>query len=185
MFDFCAPTLIYIAFSLTQVIIDTFNGFYNTALVKLVIMVMISILLNVLCEKGLGVASWIIVFIPFIMMTFITSVLLYVFGLNASTGKADIKKPKNNIVNFNKNVYTKENGDVVIYYPNYDAKNNAAFYKSPNFIVPAPRYKTKSTPSQTPSSSEKNKVVDSKMQSSEQSKTTQTTSSTTAAPKKY
>lgn len=155
MFDFCAPTLIYIAFSLTQIIIDTFNGFYNTALVKLVIMVMISILLNVLCEKGLGLASWIIVFIPFIMMTFITSVLLYVFGLNASTGKADIKKKSYENVNFNKNVYTKENGDVVVYYPDYDAKNNAAFYKSPNFIVPAPRYENKpmqSKPMQTSSS---------------------------------
>ena len=101
-------------------------------------------------------------------MTFITSVLLYVFGLNASTGKADVVKKVYSAPNFNKNVYTKENGDIIIYYPNYDAKNNAAFYKSPNFIVPAPHYENKSTPAPTLSNTTTSK--------------TQTNSSTTPVP---
>jgi uncharacterized membrane protein len=47
---------------------------------------MITLLLNALCEQGLGVISWILIFIPFIMMTFVVGILLYIFGLNATTG---------------------------------------------------------------------------------------------------
>jgi hypothetical protein len=44
-------------------------------------------MLNILCDRGLGIISWFIVFIPFIMMTIITSLLLFVFGLSPSSGK--------------------------------------------------------------------------------------------------
>ena len=88
--NICLPTLIYIIFSLTQVIIDTYIGKYNTAFLKLLVMIIISFLLNTLCEHDLGIISWIIVFIPFIFMTFIVSMLLYIFGLDASSGKVDI-----------------------------------------------------------------------------------------------
>ena len=94
MFDICAPALIYVAFSLTQIIIDTFKGLYNTALVKFIVMVMITILLNALCQRGLGVASWIIVFIPFIFMTFIVSILLYIFGLDMERRNFNITNKK-------------------------------------------------------------------------------------------
>jgi len=86
MFSVCSPAIIYVIFSLTQVIIDMVKGLYNTALVKVVVMVMVTLLLNILCERGLGVISWLIVFIPFILMTVIVTLLLYFFGLNATTG---------------------------------------------------------------------------------------------------
>ena len=91
MFDLCAPALIYVAFSLTQIIIDTFKGLYNTAFFKVIIMIIITILLNSLCQAGMGIISWIIVFIPFIFMSVIVTILLYVFGLNPSTGTLNIK----------------------------------------------------------------------------------------------
>lgn len=138
MFQLCAPALIYIAFSLTQIIIDTLKGLYNTSLVKFIVMVMITILLNALCQRGLGVASWIIVFIPFVMMTVITSVLLYIFGLNAATGTFNYNQNTQDTSNCNKNVYTDKNGNIVIYNPYYDAKNKPVYYNSPNVIVPAP-----------------------------------------------
>ena len=84
--DICPPALIYLVFSLIQIIIDIFKGLYNTAFFKTVIMIMVTLLLNALCQGGLGVVSWIIVLIPFILMTVITSMLLYIFGLNESTG---------------------------------------------------------------------------------------------------
>ncbi len=117
MFDLCAPALIYVVFSLTQVIIDTIKGLYNTALVKFIIMVMITILLNALCQRGLGIVSWIIVFIPFVLMTVITSFLLYFFGLKESSGKithypSSLNFPSQNI---NKNAVTTSGLD--------DAKN--------------------------------------------------------------
>jgi hypothetical protein len=86
MFRLCAPAIIYVIFSATQIIIDLYRGFYNTSLVKAFVMVMVTLLLNIMCERGLGVVSWIIVFIPFIMMTVIVTLLLYFFGLNATSG---------------------------------------------------------------------------------------------------
>ena len=68
MFNLCAPALIYVAFSLTQIIIDTFKGLYNTAFFKAIVMIIITILLNALCESGMGIVSWIIVFIPFMLI---------------------------------------------------------------------------------------------------------------------
>lgn len=91
MLNLCAPALIYVAFSLTQIVIDTFKGMYNTAFLKVLVMIIITILLNALCQSGMGIISWVIVFIPFIFMTIIVTILLYVFGLDPSTGTLNIK----------------------------------------------------------------------------------------------
>jgi hypothetical protein len=91
MFNICPPALIYLVFSLTHIIIDTFKGLYNTAFFKFIIMVMVTFLLNVLCEGGLSLVSWIIVFIPFIFMTIIVTMLLYIFGLDAASGSINYK----------------------------------------------------------------------------------------------
>jgi hypothetical protein len=91
LFDLCAPALIYVAFSLTQVIIDTFKGLYNTAFLKFIVMIIITILLNSLCSAGMGIISWLIVFIPFIFMSVIVAILLFVFGLDPATGSLNFK----------------------------------------------------------------------------------------------
>lgn len=96
----CPPALIYLAFSLTQIIIDTFKGLYNTAFFKFIVMVTITFLLNALCQGGMSIISWIIVFIPFIFMTVIVTILLYVFGLDAATGTLNFQcSNPNNITN--------------------------------------------------------------------------------------
>lgn len=91
MINLCPPALIYIAFSLTQIVIDTFKGLYNTALFKFIVMIIITFLLNALCQTGMTIISWIIVFIPFIFMSVIVAILLYVFGLDAATGRLNFK----------------------------------------------------------------------------------------------
>jgi hypothetical protein len=91
MDSICPPALIYLAFSLTQIIIDTFKGLYNTAFFKFIVMITITILLNTLCQGGMSVISWILVFIPFMFMTVIVAILLYVFGLDAATGTLNFK----------------------------------------------------------------------------------------------
>jgi predicted membrane protein len=83
----CAPALIYLIFSLTQVVIDTVQGIYNVAFIKLWVALIFTIILNFLCSNGLGIVSWIIVFIPFILMTVIVTMILLMFGLNPVTGK--------------------------------------------------------------------------------------------------
>ena len=65
MFGLCPPAIIYLIFSLIQIIIDSFKGLYNAAIIKTIIMIFVTLLLNILCLQGLGVVSWIFVFIPF------------------------------------------------------------------------------------------------------------------------
>jgi len=91
MDSICPPALIYLAFSLTQIVIDTFKGLYNTAFLKFIVMITITFLLNALCQGGMSIISWVIVFIPFIFMTVIVTILLYVFGLDAATGTLNFK----------------------------------------------------------------------------------------------
>ena len=87
----CPPALIYLIFSVTQIVIDTVKGLYNTAIIKIWVAIIFTILLNYLCQIGLGIISWLIVFIPFVLMTLIVAILLFMFGLDPKTGKIKIK----------------------------------------------------------------------------------------------
>ena len=87
----CPPAIIYLVFSFTQIIIDMFKGLYNTSFFKFIVMMCFTLLLNVLCKEGLSIISWIIVFIPFMMMSIVTAILLFVFGLDPATGKLHYK----------------------------------------------------------------------------------------------
>ena len=87
----CPPALLYIAFSLTQVIIDIFKRLYNAAFMKFIVMIIFTIILNLLCKSGMSIISWFIVFVPFIMMTVISTMLLFVFGLSPSSRSLDYK----------------------------------------------------------------------------------------------
>lgn len=68
-------------------------------------------MLNALCNNGMGVISWMIVFIPFIMMTVITTLLLFVFGLSPASGGLNYKVDYPQAQNSNKNVIIKKTGD--------------------------------------------------------------------------
>ncbi len=87
----CAPALIYLVFSVTQVSIDTVQGMFNTAFLKMWVTLVFTILLNFLCKTGLGIISWLIVFIPFILMTVIVTMLLLLFGLDPRTGRLRVR----------------------------------------------------------------------------------------------
>ena len=97
MLKLCPPAIIYVVFSLAQIIIDTFKGLYNTAFMKIVVAILVTLLLNGLCQGGLGVVSWVIVFTPFIFMTFIVAMLLYIFGMNPGIGSFSNSKQQPNI----------------------------------------------------------------------------------------
>ena len=137
MFNLCAPALIYLIFSITQILIDTLKGLYNTAFMKAIVTVMITILLNILCESGLTVVSWIIVFIPFILMTVIVSMLLYIFGLDAATGSLNYKCGGKQ-EKCGDGISIDRSGNIIIYDPEYNPGANPVYYKLPNIIVPNP-----------------------------------------------
>lgn len=90
----CPPAVILLVFSITQIAIDVTNGFYNTAMLKAWVGIIFTILLNYLCNNGLGIVAWLIIFIPFLLMTVIISILLFVFGLDPSTGKIKDKRAR-------------------------------------------------------------------------------------------
>ena len=139
MINLCAPAIIYLIFSITQILIDTFKGLYNTAFMKVIVTVMVTLLLNILCEKGLSVVSWIIVFIPFILMTVIVSMLLYIFGLDAATGSLNYKcNGKDSKTECGDGITIDALGNIIVYDPEYNSSKNPVYYNSPNIIIPNP-----------------------------------------------
>jgi hypothetical protein len=156
MFQLCTPSIIYLIFSITQILIDLYKGLFNTAFMKIIVASMVTLLLNILCERGLGFVSWVIVFIPFILMTLIVSMLLYFFGLDAASGRLDFKcKDKTGTTmtnrinkttttttniknNYPEGITTDEYGNIIIYDPEYNPSLQPVYYKSPNIIVPNP-----------------------------------------------
>ena len=137
MTNLCAPAIIYLIFSATQILIDTFKGLYNTAFMKVIVTIMVTLLLNILCQRGLSVVSWIFIFIPFILMSVIVSILLYVFGLDVATGSLNYKCDNNN-VDCGNNISIDALGNILIYDTEYNSNKNPVYYESPNIIVPNP-----------------------------------------------
>jgi hypothetical protein len=139
MINLCAPAIIYLIFSVTQILIDTFKGLYNTAFIKVIVTVMVTLLLNILCERGLSVVSWIIVFIPFILMTVIVSMLLYIFGLDAATGSLNYKcDGKDSKTKCGDGITIDTLGNIIVYDPEYNSSKNPVYYNTPNIIIPNP-----------------------------------------------
>ena len=140
MINLCAPAIIYLIFSVTQIFIDAYKGFYNTAFIKVIVTLMVTLLLNILCERGLTTISWIIVFIPFILMTFIVSVLLYVFGLDAATGELNYRCDENtsSTIGCGDDISRDSQGNIIIYDPEYNPSTHPVYYQSPNIIIPNP-----------------------------------------------
>jgi hypothetical protein len=138
MISLCAPSIIYLIFSATQILIDTFKGLYNTAFMKVIVTIMVTLLLNILCKQGYGIISWIIVFIPFILMSVMVSMLLYIFGLDVATGSLNYNCHDNNIRDCGNNVNIDKLGNIIIYDPEYNSNKNPVYYRTPNIIVPNP-----------------------------------------------
>ena len=136
MINLCAPAIIYLIFSFTQILIDTFKGLYNTAFMKVIVTIMVTLLLNILCERNLSVVSWIIVFIPFIFMTVIVSMMLYVFGLDAAKGT--LKQGCDNDNKCGDGINVDASGNIIIYDPEYNINTNPVYYQKPNIIVRNP-----------------------------------------------
>ena len=84
----CPPALLYLGFSVIQIIFDLFRSDHVTAFFKFLIMIVFLFILQNLCDTGLSIISWFIVFIPFILMTYVSSVIFHLFGMKPSPGIA-------------------------------------------------------------------------------------------------
>lgn len=97
--NLCGPAILYIGFSLIQIIIDSIKNNYESALIKFIVMIVLSVLLNILCNIGFSVISWFLVFIPIIMMTIMSTLTLRIFGLepDSETIRSNVRDISNNI----------------------------------------------------------------------------------------
>jgi hypothetical protein len=112
-------------------------------------MIMITFLLNALCQGGLSIISWFIVFIPFILMSVIVTMLLYVFGLDVATGKLNyncqnVEQNKTVVVSTRQPQFP-----VKVFNPNYNISPypvpTAAEVNNYNNIAPVNQTQTQST----------------------------------------
>jgi len=136
--NLCPPAIIYIIFSFIQILFDLTYGMINTAIMKTIVAIIITFLLNWLCQKELSIVSWVIVFVPFMLMTAIVVFLLYIFGLNATTGQLNTTCKTISQENLPKPVKIDTNGNIIIYDPEYNESISPVHYKYPNIIVPNP-----------------------------------------------
>ena len=143
MFNLCAPAFIYVIFSLTHIIIDTFKGLYNTAFFKFIVAILVTFLLDALCKTGMGIISWFIVFIPFIFMTFIVSILLYVFGLDMATGQLNLNCSPNSNPTTNTIIVTTDTPQPVLNPPpSHQSTSVNIGVPTVNTYKPIPNYST-------------------------------------------
>ena len=82
--NFCSPALVYFIFMLVHVFLEMYHKNTKGALLQLLLGLLMSMILQVLCIRGLNIISWIIVLIPFIFYTYMMILLYNVFGLEPS-----------------------------------------------------------------------------------------------------
>jgi hypothetical protein len=140
----CGPGLVYIGFSLIQIFIDIYNGVMNSAFLKFIIMIVFTLIINILCDLGFSVIAWFLVFIPIIMMTIISTLLLQVFGLDSENNNLSTKKITKDISNnaiteneiLNSQEYTSNNNNRIdrdnlrkTFYDNVDSYYDLSYNK--------------------------------------------------------
>lgn len=88
MFDqLCTPAVIYLVYSITQVISKMMRGLYTPALIEMIISSIFALFLNYLCSVDLSIVAWVIIFVPFVFMSVVISLLLYLFTRDPETGR--------------------------------------------------------------------------------------------------
>ena len=78
--SFCPPSIVYLVFTLTHVLMALFDNNIKGAFLQLVMGILITLLLQMLCMNGLSFFSWIIVFLPLVFYTYMTLLLYNIFG---------------------------------------------------------------------------------------------------------
>ena len=65
----CTPIIIYLTFSITFIAISLYNKQYNDVAKNVLNTILVSIVLSLLCAKGLTAIAWLLVVVPLIFMT--------------------------------------------------------------------------------------------------------------------
>jgi hypothetical protein len=74
--DLCPPALLYLIFVSIQLGLDLSMGLYATFVVKVLLGLASVVVLDVFCGVGLGVVSWFLVAMPFIITSLATAIAI-------------------------------------------------------------------------------------------------------------
>ena len=76
----CPPALIFVIYMAIQVVIDIIQGFYNVAIVKIAVLFIFGAGLNFLCESGYTLVAWILIFVPFVLLSLVVVLILFMLS---------------------------------------------------------------------------------------------------------
>lgn len=82
----CIPAIIYLVYGIIQIIADLNKGLNNTAFIKFIVVVFFTFVLNTFCSLGLEIVSWIFVFLPIILTSFVVAYVLVYLELDEKNG---------------------------------------------------------------------------------------------------
>ena len=91
----CPPAIVFIVFTMIHLIMELYDYKYKRALLKSILAILVICLLEALCLSNMQIISWVIVFIPLIIYSYMTLVIYFVFGTDP-TEKMKRYEIKNN-----------------------------------------------------------------------------------------
>jgi hypothetical protein len=75
----CPPALIYVVFFMINIVLDLSEAKYKDAFTQLIICSIFTCLLQIFCMANMSLISWVLVFIPIIMYTYMVLLIFLVF----------------------------------------------------------------------------------------------------------
>lgn len=88
----CPPALLYVVFFMINIIVEISEAKYKTAITQTIICIIFTCILQLLCVADMSVISWLLVFIPIIMYTYMVLIIFLVFRMNPQSNKQLILK---------------------------------------------------------------------------------------------
>ena len=80
----CTPAILFVMIMMFHVIFELYDEHYSMALVKWFCSIIMIVFLQLLCSANMELIAWIIVFVPFIIYSYMTFLLFFVFGTDPS-----------------------------------------------------------------------------------------------------
>jgi ABC-type bacteriocin/lantibiotic exporter with double-glycine peptidase domain len=84
----CPPALIYVVFSFINVVLDLSDEKYKDAFTHTIVAGIFTCMLQLFCMANMPFLSWVLVFIPIVLYTYMTLIIFLVFR----------NDPNNNII---------------------------------------------------------------------------------------
>ena len=80
--NLCTPAILFVFVMMAHLIFELYERDYSDAFIKLLLSLLFVLCLQLLCVGGMGMISWILVFLPIIVYSYMALLLFFAFGLN-------------------------------------------------------------------------------------------------------